>query len=69
MQPTLFAGTLIGYILYDLSHYFLHHANPSNEYWKELKTYHMQHHYKDGMMGYGVSQKFWDLVFDTELKY
>ncbi len=55
MQPTLLAGCLCGYVMYDLIHYFLHHMDPKNEYWKELKIYHMQHHYKDGMMGYGVS--------------
>ncbi len=69
LAPTIVGGTIIGYVLYDLIHYFLHHTNPKSEYWKDLKIYHMQHHYKDGQLGYGVSQKFWDLVFDTELKY
>jgi 4-hydroxysphinganine ceramide fatty acyl 2-hydroxylase len=27
----------------------------------------MQHHYKNGDIGYGVSSKFWDYVFGTEI--
>lgn len=60
-------GALIGYIGYDMIHYFLHHANPKTGYWKNLKVYHMQHHYKNGTLGFGVSSKFWDVVFRTEI--
>ena len=48
-------------------HYYLHHGRMYTEYFKDLKVYHMQHHYKFGSIGYGVSSKFWDLVFDTEI--
>jgi 4-hydroxysphinganine ceramide fatty acyl 2-hydroxylase len=58
-------GVLLGYLGYDMIHYFLHHASPKQDYWRELKAYHMQHHYKDGQMGFGVSSKFWDIVFGT----
>jgi len=27
----------------------------------------MQHHYKYGTIGFGVSNKFWDVVFDTQI--
>jgi 4-hydroxysphinganine ceramide fatty acyl 2-hydroxylase len=40
------AGELIGYVLYDLIHYYLHHATPQDSYFKDLKRYHMLHHYK-----------------------
>ena len=60
------AGELFGYVLYDLVHYFLHHATPSDRY---FKRYHMLHHYKMGTTGFGVSNKLWDLVFGTEIKY
>jgi 4-hydroxysphinganine ceramide fatty acyl 2-hydroxylase len=62
-------GMVTGYVLYDMIHYFLHHISPKTAYWKDLKLYHMYHHYKNGTAGYGVSQKFWDIVFDTEIKY
>jgi len=60
-----FAGTITGYICYDLTHYFLHHITPSSKYFKFLKKYHIMHHYKDPELGFGVSQHFWDWVFDT----
>ncbi|OLL22045.1 Ceramide very long chain fatty acid hydroxylase SCS7 [Neolecta irregularis DAH-3] len=63
----IFAGGISGYIGYDLTHYFLHHSNlPA--YWKNLKTYHLAHHYKNWELGYGVTSKFWDHVFDSVLE-
>jgi len=61
------AGTALGYVLYDIIHYFLHHSQPKEGYWKGLKQYHLQHHYKNGTKGFGVSSKFWDHVFQTQI--
>jgi len=61
-------GTILGYIAYDEIHYFTHHASPKSGYFKYLKMYHMAHHYREVNLGFGVSQKFWDIVFRTELK-
>uniref|UniRef100_A0A7S3IDP4 Fatty acid hydroxylase domain-containing protein n=1 Tax=Strombidium inclinatum TaxID=197538 RepID=A0A7S3IDP4_9SPIT len=62
-------GLLQGYQTYDCFHYFLHHSTPAEgTYTKEMKVYHMQHHYKYGLTGFGVSNKFWDFVFGTEIK-
>lgn len=55
ISPAMLAGVILGYVAYDLIHYFLHHSTPSEGYWKEVKLYHLQHHYKDGTAGYGVS--------------
>lgn len=63
MAPGLMVGLIVGYIVYDLIHYFLHHSSPRDGYWKMMKVHHMQHHYKNGLNGFGVSSKFWDLVF------
>jgi 4-hydroxysphinganine ceramide fatty acyl 2-hydroxylase len=60
-----FGGSILGYILYDMIHYSQHHSTPKSGYWKDLKIYHMQHHYKNGLRGFGVSSKFWDYVFQT----
>ncbi|KAH3903631.1 fatty acid alpha-hydroxylase SCDLUD_001276 [Saccharomycodes ludwigii] len=61
-----FAGGLLGYICYDLTHYFLHHAKlPS--YMQKLKKYHLEHHYKNYELGFGVTSWFWDKVFGTYL--
>jgi 4-hydroxysphinganine ceramide fatty acyl 2-hydroxylase len=38
-------------------------------YYKELKKYHLQHHFADFQKGFGVTSRFWDKVFGTELIY
>ncbi|KAL2802477.1 hypothetical protein BJX63DRAFT_113657 [Aspergillus granulosus] len=61
-----YCGGVFGYICYDLTHYFLHHRNlPS--YYKQLKKYHLQHHFADFDNGFGVTSRFWDWVFGTEI--
>lgn len=62
----VFAGGFMGYIMYDVTHYSLHHIRLP-QYLKELKTYHLDHHYKNYELGFGVTSKFWDKVFGTEL--
>jgi len=63
---SVFCGGIFGYISYDLTHYFLHHRNlPS--YYRELKKYHLQHHFMDYENGFGVTSRLWDRVFGTEL--
>jgi len=66
LATTVYCGGIFGYICYDLTHYFLHHRNlPS--YWRKLKKYHLQHHFMDYENGFGVTSKFWDNIFGTEL--
>lgn len=61
-----YCGGIFGYICYDLTHYFLHHSNlPA--YYRSLKKYHLQHHFADYENGFGVTSRFWDKVFGTEL--
>lgn len=71
-MPTLvadafFAGKLLGYMWYDLFHYYAHHSRPHIKYFSFMKSYHMNHHYKDPNKGFGVSNHFWDIVFGTLL--
>ncbi|KAJ3041064.1 fatty acid alpha-hydroxylase [Rhizophlyctis rosea] len=63
----LAAGTILGYVAYDLTHYYLHHGKPYGSHLKEMKTYHLDHHYKDATLGYGITSKFWDRIFGTVL--
>ncbi|PHH91925.1 hypothetical protein CDD83_9710 [Cordyceps sp. RAO-2017] len=63
----VFCGGIFGYICYDLTHYFLHHENLPLWY-KQLKKYHLQHHFLDYELGFGVTSKFWDKIFGTELQ-
>jgi sterol desaturase/sphingolipid hydroxylase (fatty acid hydroxylase superfamily) len=61
----LMAGFLLGYIIYDLTHYATHHWTMRSGFAKCLKRYHMQHHYKDPNTRFGVSSPLWDYVFRT----
>lgn len=61
-----FAGFIIGYLIYDMTHYALHHHNFKSAFWRNLKKHHMLHHYSDETKGYGVSSAFWDSVFRTD---
>jgi 4-hydroxysphinganine ceramide fatty acyl 2-hydroxylase len=60
-----FVGFLAGYLFYDMTHFAIHHYNFKSKFWLDLKNHHMLHHYKDDHNGFGVSSKFWDLIFRT----
>ncbi len=61
----IFASFLIGYLIYDLTHYATHHFPMRAGYAKYIKRYHMQHHFKSPNARYGVSSPVWDFVFKT----
>lgn len=61
----LIAGTLIGYMGYDLTHYYIHHGDPIKFYFKSLKKYHIRHHFEQQQLGFGISSKLWDYFFAT----
>jgi sterol desaturase/sphingolipid hydroxylase (fatty acid hydroxylase superfamily) len=63
---SFFAGFLLGYIVYDMTHYALHHANFKSSFWKKIKDHHMLHHYADPSKGYGVSTKVWDTILNSD---
>ena len=59
------AGFLGGYLLYDMTHYHLHHHKPRTRAGKRLRQLHMRHHFQDDTRGFGVSAPWWDFVFGT----
>lgn len=61
----LFAGFIIGYIMYDMMHYTLHHSRTKNAYVALCRYQHMQHHGTCPTMRFGVSSPVWDYVFGT----
>jgi sterol desaturase/sphingolipid hydroxylase (fatty acid hydroxylase superfamily) len=61
----LVAGYIIGYIIYDLTHYAAHHFPMRSGYAKYIKRHHMAHHYKNPNTRFGVSSPVWDWVFGT----
>ncbi len=62
----LYIGFAIGYLIYDGTHYALHHFKLSSSWGKALKRHHMLHHHGAG--GFGVSSPLWDLIFRTPPK-
>jgi dihydroceramide fatty acyl 2-hydroxylase len=61
----LFAGLLAGYLVYDYTHYHVHHHRPRTELGRRLREQHMRHHFQDHRFGFGVSSPLWDVVFRT----
>jgi dihydroceramide fatty acyl 2-hydroxylase len=59
------AGFLAGYLLYDMTHYYLHHHRPTTRAGKWLRELHMRHHFQDDTAGFGISAPYWDFVFRT----
>lgn len=68
-QTNLFAffpGFLLGYLMYDMMHYAMHHYNFKSGIMKRVKQHHMLHHYQDPTRGFGVSTSLWDEVMRSQ---
>ena len=51
VAQAMFAGTLVGYMIYDLTHYYIHHGTPFTAYFRNLKRYHVKHHFEQQQLG------------------
>jgi sterol desaturase/sphingolipid hydroxylase (fatty acid hydroxylase superfamily) len=60
-----FAGFLIGYLVYDMTHYHIHHHRSTNRLSLAVRRYHYRHHFQQSDRGYGVTTPFWGRVFRT----
>jgi sterol desaturase/sphingolipid hydroxylase (fatty acid hydroxylase superfamily) len=60
-----FAGFLVGYMTYDVMHYAIHAIKQPPKLLRPIWRHHLQHHYKNPDLAYGVSNRFWDRVFGT----
>jgi dihydroceramide fatty acyl 2-hydroxylase len=59
-------GFIIGYLSYDMVHYYVHHAEPKTRLGLTLRRLHMLHHFRDPERAFGVSAPWWDYVFKTQ---
>lgn len=69
--PTLFpftAGFTLGYLAYDYVHYMTHFGNPKSHLGRTLRKRHLQHHFGEDDVWFGVSSQIWDFVFGTQAK-
>ncbi len=63
-----FAGFLTGYLIYDMTHYAVHHFNMHSRVWLAVKNHHMKHHFMDPTSGFGVSSPLWDFLLGTTFR-
>ena len=62
-----YAGFVGGYMVYDVTHYALHHLRLKNRVFRHLKKHHLLHHHskQHSERKFGVSTTLWDHVFRT----
>lgn len=58
-------GFVIGYLVYDMTHFFIHHHVPKNSFMRAQKRRHVFHHYFDPDVNFGISNPLFDYVFRT----
>ena len=66
--PAVGAGFFVGYLAYDMTHYYLHHFRPRGPLGRMLRERHMRHHFQDDTRGFGISAPYWDEVFRTSYR-
>lgn len=65
LGEALFVGMGAGYLVYDGTHYAVHHFKQRTRVGKWIKKHHMLHHFADHGGAFGVSSPLWDYVFGT----
>jgi len=61
----IFAGFILGYVLYDMTHYSTHHVPMRKGYFRMVRQQHMHHHFQTPNQRFGVTSPIWDYVFGT----
>jgi len=61
------SGFSLGYMTYDLMHYYIHHGHPRSRILRRIQGHHMSHHFNKRYMElrFGVSSPIWDYFFRT----
>jgi sterol desaturase/sphingolipid hydroxylase (fatty acid hydroxylase superfamily) len=57
------AGSMTGYLAYELLHIVIHSDRPGGAVLRGLRRHHYYHHFADDTKCYGVVTPFWDRVF------
>jgi sterol desaturase/sphingolipid hydroxylase (fatty acid hydroxylase superfamily) len=63
-----FAGFVLGYVIYDEMHWYVHAKRPTSQFGRWLRREHFLHHFKDPSTRFGVSCPWLDYVFGTRPK-
>ncbi|XP_020282807.1 fatty acid 2-hydroxylase [Pseudomyrmex gracilis] len=68
IAPFVAVGTIMGYLCYDLMHYYLHYGAPkAGSYLYTMKRRHNYHHFVYHDQGFGVTSELWDRLLNTDL--
>jgi len=65
---SLLVGFGIGYLAYDMTHYWIHHVVPENGFLKAQKSRHIHHHYFSPDANFGISNPLFDVICSTLAK-
>ena len=62
------AGIAQSYVVEEWVHYSVHFESYKSRYFRYIKKHHLYHHSPRGVeLGFGLTNGFWDIVFDTRL--
>jgi len=62
----VFAGLILGYVCYDMTHYATHHFKVRSAALQYIRRYHLHHHTQTPDKRFGVTSPLWDIVFGTK---
>lgn len=66
--PMLVAGIVAGYVVEEWVHHSVHFYRFDNRYFDYIRRHHLYHHSPKGMeVAFGLSNGFWDIVWDTRI--
>ena len=61
-------GFVLGYVVYDLTHYATHQMPMKGKLGQGVKRHHMRHHFAAQDGNYAVTALFWDRLFNTTIQ-
>jgi hypothetical protein len=62
------AGVLQAYVIEEWVHHSVHFYQFQNRYFRYIRRHHLYHHSPQGMsIAFGLSNGFWDVVYDTRI--
>ena len=66
--PQLVAGLVFAYVCEEWVHHSVHFYQFDNRYFRYIRRHHLYHHSPKGMeVGFGLTNGFWDIVWDTRI--
>lgn len=60
-----FAGFVLGYVIYDETHWYVHAHTPTSRFGRWLRREHFLHHFREPTSRFGVSCPWLDYLFGT----